>query len=857
MLVRMTRAGGWVFLMLLRVIQTKHTSPVRQPNVDVKEDALMSKPQDLKPGNYVEPVVFEPQPKIRLSRSTYKIHSYVDFAPYKIAFKTFGRYLDEFRHDLSSPEYVGSFANVRRRSGTEIVKYGKNHPFHEGNCRDTYKCRVRKQYEKLLEETDRIEVLYKNIHRKFLNAIDHIGYHPTAQKKGRKKSKKHQSDEEEILKERHFERQIQYLTPQDVESINEGTKVLKKRLGESEVRRRKKRFGLVAWAFGWGLKKIFGKDRMQEHLYTLQKQNELQQGQILELSHYLNVTHVRVSENRGAINDLYERLAVINKTLLTVMDEARYLRYTTAFMTDSRIILSRLMIGIMTLKENVETIYEYMRVLATRSVNPLLMPPNNLRAALQKIQEDIRPNPRLLLPEDPQISIWNYYSIMRITPVILEDFLMIILTIPLADRTLRMDIYKVHNLPALYPAYKLQFKYKLEGEYLAISKDGVYAALPTSHDIRVCETTEGYLCPMNQALYPVEKIEWCLYALFTQDKGKVQQYCIIEATHRRANRAQSLGGYLWAVSTLKNEKLQVRCLVETHIEDIIAPLTIVNIGDGCEAYSSSIYIPAKTELTSRDDELVRHVHFLKFNDQYQDITRYSMIEAMHFETLTQEENETLANRLTALPPLTFNQLKERLKLIPPPKGFNIKSTVLFFIFLVVILLIVGAIALVVWRVYRVRSSLKNIKPLARMFMDGSDNIPMGMQNIRQLLGLIKPRPGTINQSRALPTPPPVSPRLVHAITDGSSSDDRPGFRNLDTLSTAQYLDLSGETDVPTKITKVHVQPLGTTTKASITETDVKDALKEMGYRPSAVRRYRKYLAKQLAGLKSSTVIEEN
>ena len=97
----------------------------------------------------------------------------------------------------------------------------------------------------------------------------------------------------------------------------------------------------------------------------------------------------------------------------------------------------------------------------------------------------------------------------------------------------------------------IQFQYQLEGEYLAITKDKQYAAIPTAWDIRICKTMERYLCPMNQALYPVEKIEWCIYALFEQDTDRIGMYCTVVTSYHHANMAQSLDGYLWAVSTLK------------------------------------------------------------------------------------------------------------------------------------------------------------------------------------------------------------------------------------------------------------------------------------------------------------------
>ena len=41
----------------------------------------MSEEHKIKVGNRIEPVIFKPQRKIKLSRSTYKVTSYVDFKP--------------------------------------------------------------------------------------------------------------------------------------------------------------------------------------------------------------------------------------------------------------------------------------------------------------------------------------------------------------------------------------------------------------------------------------------------------------------------------------------------------------------------------------------------------------------------------------------------------------------------------------------------------------------------------------------------------------------------------------------------------------------------------------------------------
>ena len=41
----------------------------------------------------------------------------------------------------------------------------------------------------------------------------------------------------------------------------------------------------------------------------------------------------------------------------------------------------------------------------------------------------MRTNPRLEIPDDPDRNIWAYISIMKVTPVIMDDFLLVILTI--------------------------------------------------------------------------------------------------------------------------------------------------------------------------------------------------------------------------------------------------------------------------------------------------------------------------------------------------------------------------------------------------------------------------------------------
>ena len=687
----------------------------------------MSEEHRIEVGNRIEPVIFEPQRKIKLSRSTYKVTSYVDFKPYKQAFKEYGQYIERFLTDICDPHYVSTLfkAGTGEKNSFNKEEVETKAFFTEGNCKQlTYRCRVQNQFIQLKREAIKIKQIYLETYRKFLRAIDHMEFHPTLHKaktESTNRLRRQPNGKDSTAQTSHYTNLRGELTEDDILMLEQADQLIRTEfLNGTTQNKRIKRFGLAGWIMGWAIGHFTSFQTKKNNIRTLQEQNKLQQGQILELSHYLNITYAHVSTNRYTISNLQVQLAQVNQTLVATMERVKFLQFTVAVITDIRIILAKLTLGVTGLQQNVKAIYEYLRVLSSKQVNPLLIPPDALRGVLARIKEDMKRNPRLQLPEDPNVNIWNYYPIMKITPIVMDDFLLIILTILLTDQSLEMNLYKIYNLPALHPELKVEFTYELEGEYLAISKNKLYAALPMAREIRICKGTGGYLCLMNQALYPIEKLEWCVYALFTDNKEKKREYCSINTHKRDANKAQSSEGYLWAVTAFKPEKMQIRCLMDTHVIDIKPPLTIIYVGNGCEAYSNNLFIPAKSELTSKDTSLVRHNYFQKFNEQYQNITRYSLIKDLRIVQLTPKEIAKIPDRLTALPKLQFKELKRRLVEIKQP--LNIHSNVSLILIMIGGLILCPLIAYVLWRIYRVRSNIRGVKPIVKIVNDKKDNL---------------------------------------------------------------------------------------------------------------------------------------
>ena len=83
----------------------------------------------------------------------------------------------------------------------------------------------------------------------------------------------------------------------------------------------------------------------------------------------------------------------------------------------------------------------------------------------------------------------------------------------------------------------------------------------------------------DQALYPLEHINWCIYALFINDQNGIRRDCFLKTLNQTTNLAYSLNVYLWAISALAAEKLQIRCVMETHVVTIKPPLQIIDVGN--------------------------------------------------------------------------------------------------------------------------------------------------------------------------------------------------------------------------------------------------------------------------------------
>ena len=106
--------------------------------------------QPILPGQQAYPVQFEPLAHIRLSRSTYKVTTFIEFKPYIASFLRFQRFLELFLTDLVDPSRVSIYKHILGRHITPQERTLITRVISKDKCSQT-------QEEVCSEETVRVD----------------------------------------------------------------------------------------------------------------------------------------------------------------------------------------------------------------------------------------------------------------------------------------------------------------------------------------------------------------------------------------------------------------------------------------------------------------------------------------------------------------------------------------------------------------------------------------------------------------------------------------------------------------------------------------------------------------------------
>ena len=109
----------------------------------------------------------------------------------------------------------------------------------------------------------------------------------------------------------------------------------------------------------------------------------------------------------------------------------------------------------------------------------------------------------------------------------MSDILYIVLHIPLVDKSLQVNLFRMNNFPLVHPILKKPFR------------------------LMACQVSNGQFCHINSPLYTVDTLCSCSYVLFPQNKYRINKFCILSVINQTQDEAININDHFWSISTLQ------------------------------------------------------------------------------------------------------------------------------------------------------------------------------------------------------------------------------------------------------------------------------------------------------------------
>ena len=128
----------------------------------------------------------------------------------------------------------------------------------------------------------------------------------------------------------------------------------------------------------------------------------------------------------------------------------------------------------------------------------------------------------------------------------------------------------------------------------------------------------------------------------------------------------------------------------------VSPRQIVDIGNGCKAYSASIYILAKSELIATIQSMTRSQFFLDYNFNYTNVSNFIVWYKTNFVNLTKEEIESLKAKMLKLPTMSMDIFDKTLETIDEHYTFSLSPKLILALLIVTGICFIAFGILFIW-----------------------------------------------------------------------------------------------------------------------------------------------------------------
>ena len=187
--------------------------------------------------------------------------------------------------------------------------------------------------------------------------------------------------------------------------------------------------------------------------------------------------------------------------------------------------------------------------------------------------------------------------------------------------------------------------------------------------------------------------------------------------------------------------------METQVITIEPPLQIMDVGNGCKAYSASIYIPAKSELTATLQSITRSQFFLEYNFNYTNVSNFLVWYKLDFAKLTNEEIKMLKAKVLQLPTMSMEMFDNILENIDENYPFSLSPPLILALLVSMGICVIALGVIFIW--YKRKTSLTSSKvgSLVKLVPSLNDKVP----TLNSLLPILSELASSKNKTMITPT----------------------------------------------------------------------------------------------------------
>lgn len=275
--------------------------------------------------------------------------------------------------------------------------------------------------------------------------------------------------------------------------------------------------------------------KINQEMLKMGKQNGMLARINLEFASKLNVTLRTVQQHDAQIKKLSE-LAITNFENLR------------AQINDFTASMRRTHATIDSIRSEVQDFLTAWEIASTQgSLSPAFIEPTRLLEILLEVQTHVS-HLGLKLPMRPTLgNIHVYYGTIKVKPLLNEDNLTLVMSVPLVFKDGLMSLYSSRPFPYKFNNSDVFQFYKPETEYLAVNSKLTAHLLMTEADVAKCRTSEINVCSPMVAMH--QGAASCSMALFLSDADRTKDLCEAYFIRRPQDRFVGFShGTSWAFS---------------------------------------------------------------------------------------------------------------------------------------------------------------------------------------------------------------------------------------------------------------------------------------------------------------------